>query len=68
MDIVQYRDCLLWAVQKLAEPIEMQSGMPSRVGLGEDLLRGNVDASWEAALLGIWLIEKHCKAYFLGVG
>jgi len=30
--IVKYRDSLSWAVQKMAEPIEMQFGVLSRVG------------------------------------
>jgi len=52
---------------KTAELIKMQFGMLSRVGPG-NVLYGDVDsATGRGVYLGVWPIERHCKAQVLGL-
>jgi len=52
MHIVKYRDSLLWAVQKTAEPIEMQF---AESGGSREHITWSVDMPpWEVELLANW--------------
>ena len=53
---------------KMAEPIEMQFGMLNRVGPGNMYYMGCRCLHRKGHCWGARPIEKHCKAYDLGVG